>query len=176
MEQQPRRSNPLQLMLMQRNMALGGIIGSGAKFAFSLASPHTWQKIEQLMDVTPPTIVSDKVDTTVHGTSRLKRSIGGMQAVTDTVLKIMRDSYSSEAPNQNQLFALAQAQTRLWFRLEIPADSNLLTTLFEAYEFQGRVNDFKPMTPILQRQEVDVTIVFDDVSLVRYEPYASVIG
>ena len=161
---------------------MAGLIGTGIRVAYATGSPHTWKKLEQVLDVTPPTLVSDKIDTSVHGGGRLKRSIGGMQAVTDVVIKMLRNAYASgapdgnNAPNQNALFDYTGSQISLWFRVEIPSDPNLSTTLFSAYEFQGRVNNFKETAPLMARQEVEVTVVFDDSSLVHYLPYASVIG
>lgn len=157
-------------------MAQGGHIGNGVKVGFASASPHVWNKLEQVEDVTIPILTSDKIDNTVMGTGGFHRNMAGMSTVSDMVVKMLRDNYSATSPNQNQLFALLAAKTAVWWRVEIPADPNLATTLYEAYEFQGRVLSFEPVAPIASKQEVSAKIVFDDSSFVRYEPYASVLG
>ncbi len=152
-------------------MAQGGLIGLGVKVAFATGSPHSWNKLEQVLDITPPQLTSAKVDVTVHGTSRMMRNIPGLQSVSDTVVKLLRDADPVTSPNQNQLFGYLASQVSLWWRVEIPSKSDI--TLFEAYEFQGRVADFVPMAPIGGRQEVDLKVMFNDASLVQYAPAAS---
>jgi hypothetical protein len=157
-------------------MAQGGLIGMGVKVGYATGSPQTWKKLEQVMEASIPTLESDKLDTTVHAANRLKRNIGGLQGVQDMTVKMLRDAYTATSPNQNSLFAYLASQTQLWWRIEIPADTDLATTLFEAYEFQGRVFSFSPTSEMADPQTLEVNVVFDGTSFVRYAPYASVIG
>lgn len=156
-------------------MAQNGLIGSGVKVGFATGSPHTWNKLEQILDVGVPTLSSAKIDITTHGINLLKRNMPGLQDVSDTTVKMLRDPENT-SPNQNALYGYLAAQTDLWWRIEIPAQPNLATTTYEAYEFMGRVADFKPAAPIAGRQELDATIMFDGTSLVRYAPMASQLG
>jgi len=156
--------------------APGGYIGNGSKVGFSLTSPHVWNKLEQLLDVTVPTVQAAKIDVTTHGTGGFMRNIPGLKTVGDTMVKLLRDQSRTTAPNQNALFDYLSTQTDLWWRVEIPDGPNLAIANFEAYEFQGRVLDFKPLAPIGGRQEVDSSIVFDGTSFVRYDPTASLLG
>jgi len=155
-------------------MAQGGLIGSGVKVAFAATSPMVLKKLEQLLDVTIPTIQADTIDVTIHGANRFKRNIPGLQTVTAMAIKMLRDADAATSPNQNSLFDHLAAQDDLWWRVEVPANGTL--TLFEAYEFQGRVQKFAPMAPIAGRQEVDADVLFDGTSFVRYNPMASIIG
>lgn len=157
-------------------MAQGGHIGNGVRVAYAAGSPHVWKKLEQVEDVTIPILTSDKIDNTLMGSAGLKRNMPGLASVSDLAIKMLRDNYSSTSPNQNAVFGLVAAKTRLWFRVEIPADPDLSTTLFEAYEFQGRFLSFEPVSPLASKQETTAKVVFDDDTFVRYEPYASVIG
>lgn len=157
-------------------MAQGGLIGNGVRVAYATGSPHTWKKLEQVLDCVIPTIVADKIDSTIHGTARFKRNFAGMQEVGDLEIMMLRDPDSTTSPNQNSLFDYLASQTQLWWRVEVPAESDLATTDFEAYEFQGRVASFEPTAPITDRQELKCAVTFDGSSFVRYQPYASVIG
>jgi hypothetical protein len=157
-------------------MAQGGIIGMGVRVAFATGSPHTYKKLEQVKEVNIPTLQSDKLDTTVHTNNKWKRNIAGLQEVEDMTITMLRDAYTATSPNQNALFDYLKNQTQLWWRIEIPSDPDVATTLFEAYEFQGRVFSFKPTSEMADPQVVEASVVFDGSSFVRYEPYASVIG
>jgi hypothetical protein len=154
-------------------MAQGGLIGSGAKVAYATGSPHTWNKIEQLLDVTPPTVNSAVIDKTIHQANRFKRNMAGLQDVTAMKLKMLRDADASTSPNQNALFDYLASQTDLWWRVELPANGSL--TLFEAYEFQGRVSSFMPAAPIADKQTLESDVIFDGDSFVRYNPMATVL-
>lgn len=154
-------------------MAQGGLIGSGAKAAFASNSPQTYKKLEQVLDITVPTIAAAVIDVTIHQPNRFMRNIPGLQTVSAMTIKMLRDPDPVTSPNQNACFDHMGLQDDLWWIAELPANGAL--TLFEAYEFQGRVSKFAPMAPIAGRQEVDVEVLFDGTSFVRYNPRASVL-
>ena len=154
-------------------MAQGGFIGSGLKVAFALASPHSYLKLEQILDCTIPTIQAAVIDVTIHQANRFMRNIPGLQTVTATVIKMLRDPDPTTSPNQNSLFGYLGTQTDLWWLIEVPADGALVN--FEAYEFQGRVSKFAPSAPIAGRQELQAEVLFDGTSFVRYNPRPSIL-
>lgn len=157
-------------------MAQGGLIGNGIRVAYATGSPHTWKKLEQVMDATPPTVTNSKVDTTVHKDNDFKTNTTGLADVSDTVVKIMTDPDPTSSPNQNAMFNLRQAKTLVWWRVEIPADADRSVNSYYAYEFQGRVGSVKPSAPINGAQMKDITVVFGGTSLQEYQPMASQIG
>lgn len=154
----------------------GGMIGSGVRVAYATTSPHTWNKLEKVRDVTLPTAVNDKLNTTVHGPNDFKQNIAGLAEVTDTTVKMLRVPSTSLAPIQNGLPALRAAHTLLWWRIEIPADEDHSVDSFWAYEFQARVGSVKDMAPIDNIQEREITLVFGGTSFVQYNPMSSAIG
>ena len=157
-------------------MAAGGYLGNGIRVAYATGSPHTYKKLEQVLDAKPPAAVASDVDVTVHGTGDFMSNIPGLAKVADMTIKMLRDHSSVTAPNQNSLFALRAAKTQVYWRIEIPDGPDLSVALFEAYEFQGRVKSWQPTTPINGKQEVDVAVVFSGTYLTQYAPAASVIG
>lgn len=148
---------------------------SDARVAYATGSPHTWKKLEQLSDLTIPTLVADDVDTTTYGQA-YKRSIPGLKTVNDLSVTFLRDPSSVSAPNQNALFTLNNNGTEVWWRIEIHADTDSTVDLWEAYEFQGRVGSFEPAAAIGDAARLTSVIKFSGTSYVRYEPSASVIG
>lgn len=159
-------------------MATGGLIGYGVRVAFSeAASPYVWKKLEQVLDVQIPTLVADKIDTTIHATgNRLKRNIAGLISVTDAVITMLADNSPATAPNQNRLFALLAAGTSVGWRIEVPMSEDPSVDSFQGYEFQARVLKFEPKAPIGNRQENVATLVFDGDFFDRFDPAASEIG
>ncbi len=160
-------------------MAQGGMIGNGIRFAHATGSPQTWKRWEQVMDCPAPTLTRAKVPVTVHKDNDFVTSISGMATVSDVLVKMLKDPDPATSPIQNSLFALAQAKTKLWFRLEIPA--NDAHTLFTAYEWMGQVTDVKDLDPMAGAQELDVTVIFGfgvggaAASLTQYSPMASLL-
>ncbi len=154
----------------------GGIIGSGVRVAYSTGSPHMWNKLEQVLDVTMPKATSSKIDITTHGPNDYKQNMPGLADLSDTVVKMLRDNDSSSSPHQNALFGLRSAKTLLWWRIEIPANPDHTVDSFEAYEYQARVGSFEPAAPIDDKQTVQCSLVFGGLTFQRYDPAPSQIG
>src|SRR5579885_923227 len=154
----------------------GGIIGSGVRVAYSTGSPHMWNKLEQVLDVTPPKATSKSIDITTHGPNDYLQNMQGLAALSDTVVTMLRDNDSTSSPHQNALFNLRAAKTLLWWRIEIPANPDHTVDSLEAYEFQGRVGSFEPAAPIDDKQTVKSNIVFGGTTFQRYDPAPSLIG
>ncbi len=155
-------------------MAQGGYIGNGIRVAYSLSSPLSYQKLEQVIDATPPKLAADKIDTSRHSANRFKSNIPGMFDVTPVAIKMLRDADSSTSPKQNALRGLQDAQTTVYLRVEVP--SNPAQTLFEAWEISGRFSDWGVDAPLMGRVELNVQFLFDGVDYTYFAPAASVIG
>lgn len=155
-------------------MATGGVDGNGVKVAYSLTSPISWVTVPQLLDESIPTFSSDEIDTTVHSTSKYKRSIPGMITVGDFTFKVLADLDEVTTPSHNALAQLNVDGTTVWWRVEIP--TNREKTRFKAWEFQGYIKEFKPSAAIGAREEIDVTVKFDGTSFTRYAAGASAIS
>jgi len=146
-----------------------------AKVAFSLDSPVSWNKVENLNDLVIPTLVADDVDTGVYGI-RFKRTIPGLKTVNDMTMKFLRDHSSITAPNQNALFEHNDNGTQLWWRIEVHADEDASVDSWEAYEFEGRVGSFEPAAPFGDKQTLQAVVKFNGTSYTRYAPAASQIS
>lgn len=164
-------------------MAQGGYIGKQVRVGFSTAaSPGTWKKLEQVLDATPAQLSSDTIPTTVHNNANLlKSNIPGLQNVSDTMIKMLRDADPATSPNQNLLLGLLAAQTPLLFRYEAHSSSDPSVQLWEAFEYTVRVKDIKPVYPIGGAAEMDVTFMFSPgpggvLFFDAYPPAASVLG
>jgi hypothetical protein len=156
-------------------MAQGGYIGNGIRVAYSVSSPLSYQKLEQVIDATPPKLKADVIDTTRHSANRYKSNIPGMYDVSPVTIKMLRDADPATSPKQNALQALQNASTTLYLRIEVP--TNAQQTLFEAWEISGRFSDWGVTPPIMGRVELDVSFLFDGVDYIYFgTPSASVIG
>ena len=147
-------------------MAQGGILGNGVRVAYSSSSPVSWQRLDQLLDISFPTFVADDIDSTVHGTSKLKRSMPGMVEVSEMTLTLLSDLDSATTPEQDALWDLNQAGTTVWWRVEVPVERDQSKCV--PFEFQGYVKSWEPATPIDDRQTLNVVIRFDGDSLVKF--------
>jgi hypothetical protein len=147
-------------------MATGGVLGNGVRVGYSAASPVSFTRVPQLLDVTFPTFVYDEVDSTVHGTSKLKRSMPGMITVSEMTMTFLSDLDETTTASQQALFALNQAGTSLWWRVEVPVNREQSKCV--AFEFQGFVKSWEPSTPIEDRQTLQVVVKFDGDSFTKY--------
>lgn len=141
-------------------MAQGGILGNGCKAAYSESSPLTWTNIPQLVDLSFPTWVGDKVNIDVHSTTnKLHRNMAGMITVGDPGITILSDFDPSTAAAQAQLMAWNASGTSVWFRFEIP--TNRAKTAFRGLEFMASILSFEPGTPIADKQTTRISLAFD---------------
>jgi hypothetical protein len=159
-------------------MASGGVLANGIKVGYSTTSPHTWTTVTQVTDVQGvATFTSDSVDTTVHGTSRLKRSIPGMISVDDLVVTCLLDPdtmHQNSTGWVDDLYDFLAAGTKLWWRVEIPVDN--AQSQYQANEFEGRVKAIKPnFGEPSNRQEIQFTVGFDGNDVYRLAPGPSVL-
>lgn len=152
-------------------MAQGGMIGNGIKVGYSNASPVSWTKIGQLLSITPPQFVSDKIDRTVSGENKYKRSLPGMIEVSDLQMEILQDLDAATSPEQAALLALLKAGTTIYWRIEVPV--NRAATTFRPMEFQGYVSSWQISSPIDDKQTLTVTVAFDDTDVSLLAPGAS---
>lgn len=155
-------------------MATGGVLGNGVKVGYSANSPVSWTSVAQVLEVDFPELTPDKVDTTVHGSSKWKRSMAGMIEVSDMTLTLLADTDPSTTPGHDALWDYNQSQTTVWWRVEVP--SNRTQSAYTAFEFQGMVAGIKLATPIDDKQTLTVVIRFDGSSLTKYDPAASAIS
>lgn len=139
-------------------MALGGNIGNGTKVAFSAASPVSWVRVAQLLDVPQfIALVANDVDTTVHSTSRLMTSMPGMFPVPEVALDLLADLDETTCTSHETLRGYQAAGTTIWWRVEIPTTRD--QSKFRAFEFQGYVKEWTPdATKIADAQKLKVTI------------------
>jgi hypothetical protein len=145
-------------------MALGGVLGKGCKVAYSTASPVSWVQVTQLIDLTIPTQIADRVDNTMHSTAgSLKRSMPGLVSVGDPTITVVQDLDPATCASQAYLRARQVDQTTVWFRLEVPV--NRAKTLFMGFVFQAAVANYEPSTPIADRQTTKFTLMFDGESI-----------
>ena len=145
-------------------MAQGGILGNGCKVAYSAASPVTWIPVPQLVDITFPTWVADKVNIDTHSvTNKLHRAMAGMITVGDPGFTILSDFDPATAVAQAALMTLNSSGTSVWFRFEIP--TNRAKTAFRGIEFQASVLSFEPGMPIADKQTTRINLSFDGEDL-----------
>lgn len=161
-------------------MAQGGNIGSGFRVGFSppgSSSPLGWSRLEQVMDITIPTLTGAKIDTTISSNvTKFMKSIRGLITVADLSVKMLRDNSSLTSPQQNELFALLASGVTLTWRIEIPASTDPNVNSFEAFQFDGIVASFQPGAPLAGAQTVVAMILNAGTYFSRYEPAPSLIG
>lgn len=155
-------------------MATGGVLGNGVKVGFSAASPVSWTAVGQVMNVDMPTLEADDVDTTVHSTSRFKRSMAGMIEVSELTLELLADTNPSTSSAQDLLWNYNQSGTTLYWRVEVPTDRNL--SQYTPFEFQGVVKSWKLDAPIDDKQTLTVVVKFDGTTYGKLAPGASAIS
>jgi hypothetical protein len=147
-------------------MAADGMIGNGSKVAYSNASPTSWQKVGQLLNLDGLEFSRGKVDRTVHSASMYKRNLPGMAEVSDLTLEILADPDEAQTHGtlQNALRNLCIAGTNVYWRVEVPVQRDLATTEYKPYEFRGWVQRFKHATPREEGQVFNVSVCFDSDS------------
>lgn len=143
-------------------MALGGILGKGIRVGYaSGTSPTTWTPIDQILQFTPASIKSDKLDITTHDTEGLlKRYMSGLRDVGDIEMELLADHDPSTSPSHNALQGFNSTGEIIWLRAEFPQSPDLGTTLWRVYELEVDVAEFTPMTPIADAQKTRVTFRF----------------
>lgn len=154
-------------------MAVDGLLGNGVKVAYSAASPVSWIRIPQVLNVTIPGLEFDEVETTVHSTGGLRRHIPGLGDVTEMELELLADLDETTTASFNALFNFQAARTTVWWRIEVP--TTRAQTKFTAFEFQGFVKTWSVDPPIDDRQVLTVSVRFDGTSFSKLAAGASVI-
>lgn len=155
-------------------MALGGVLGNGMKVGYSLASPMSWVRIGQLMDIPDfPQLISDEVDTMVHGTSRIKTTMPGMIEPPEVSLDMLADFDPATMPSQEVLRTLQRDGTTVYWRIEAPV--NRAQTSFRSWEFSAWVKEWSPSVPIEDKQTLHCVLKFDGPSVTVNNVGASVI-
>lgn len=148
-------------------MPSGGQIGSGVKIAYSANSPVSWTRVPELTDVTPPTFERDDVEITTHGTTSLRQYIPGLADVTDLEFTMLANLTIGSVCTA--LSSLERSQTTVWWRVEIPVSSDLATTNYFAYQFQGKVKTWAVESPIDDAKIVNVVVKFNDNFMIQQE-------
>jgi hypothetical protein len=154
-------------------MAADGLLGNGVKVAYSAASPVSWIRVPQVLNVVIPGLEFDEVETTVHSTGGLRRFIPGLGDVTEMELELLADLDETTTASYNALFNFQAARTTIWWRIEVP--TTRAQTKFTAFEFQGFVKTWKADPPIDDRQTLMVTVRFDGTSFSKLSAGASAI-
>lgn len=147
-------------------MALSGQIGSGIRIGWSTGSPHSWNIVTQVLDVSSlPGIERDQVETTVHGITSLRKYIPGLGTVNPLEFQLLADLDASSI--HFQLLDLNESQETVWWRVEIPNTSNLATTGFMAFQFQGKMQTWSPEAPIDDKKVINVAVLFSDNLMIQ---------
>lgn len=154
--------------------ALSGQLGSGFKIGFASGSPQVWTKVTQLMTLgSVPGVERDEVETTTSGVTTLRKFIPGLGTVAPLEFSVLADFDVSSVHMQIKDLEVSQA-TR-WWRLEIPNTSDLATTNFMAFQFEGKVKTWLPQVPIDGAKTIDIAVLFADNLMVQ-QTMASVLG
>lgn len=142
-------------------MAQGGVLGNGVRVGYALASasPMVWTRVKQVIDVKFPTFAVDKIDTTVHSTSKFKRHMPGMADVNAMELTLLQDLDETTGTDQDEFWTLNQSSETIYWRIEVPTERD--QTKYTPFEFQGYVGTFEPGTPIMDKQTLKVVVEFD---------------
>jgi hypothetical protein len=155
-------------------MAVGGQIGSGVKVGFASGSPHSWTKLSQILSYDSlPGIERDKVEITTHGVTSLRQFIPGLGTVTDLEFTMLADLDTTST--QFSLLDQQTTQTTYWWRVEVPNASDLSTTQYTAFTFQGKVQTWLPDAPIDDKKTLKIVILFVD-NLMIQKTMASLLG
>lgn len=147
-------------------MATGGILGNGTKVGYSANSPVTFTAVANVLEVEFPSQTPDKIDKTVHSTSKFKKNMPGMVEVGDLVVRCLGDMDEATSPSHEALWDMADAQSEQWFRVEIP--TNRAQTRWRPFEIYGYVADVRPGVPIEDKQTIEFVIVSSDFGITRY--------
>ena len=146
-----------------------GLLGNGTKVAYSVASPTSWVEITNILGVTVPKLVADRVEKTTHGTGGFHRFLSGLLDVQAMSLELLTDH---GAASHLTLASLNRSKASVWWRVEIPVDRDLSTTQYRGIEFEGSVSEFSFDTPIADVQKTMVTMQFEGTDFAIYAPAA----
>jgi hypothetical protein len=147
-------------------MATGGLLGNGVRVGFSSTSPVSFTSLANVLDVKFPTETPDKIDKTTHGSSKYKKNFPGMVEVGDMEVTLLGDLDQATSAEIETLWAYAQAQTELWWRVEVP--TNRAKTRFRPFEFYGYPANVEPGTPVQDKQTIKFTVVHSGEGIARY--------
>ena len=156
-------------------MATGGVLSNGVKVGYSASSPVAWTSVGQILNVEIPGLEPEEVETTVHGTSSFRRFMRGMIDVTELTVTCLGDLDEGTSVAYDALFDYQAAGTTLYWRVEVPV--NRTQTEYTAFEFQGWVKNWRPITGEPgSRQELEFSVRFDGTAFSKYEAGASAIS
>ena len=144
-----------------------GLLGNGVKVGYSASSPVSFTTITNLLNVTVPKLVADRVEKTTHGTGGFHRFLSGLLDVNPMSLELLTDH---GAASHLGLSSLNRSKASVWWRIEIPVSRDLSTTQYRAIEFEGSVSEFSFDTPIADVQKTMVTIQFEGTDFSIYAP------
>ena len=147
-------------------MALQGVIGNDTRVGFSAASPTTYTRIPQVLDVKFPGLTPDKLDRTVMSSGNFYQNFQGLNQVSDAEVLILDDPDEVTSPILETLRTLHEAGTTVYFAFERP--TNRAKTRFRKTEYQGYISDFVPATPLKDKQTLMIKIVFSDTAFSVY--------
>lgn len=153
-------------------MPSGGQIGSGVQIAYATGSPQTWVEIPEIREVSSlPNRERDRVETTIHGVTSDRTYIPGLSEVADLefIVRANLDAGSVHAT----LRSYERSQTTLWFRVEVPVDTDLATSNFVAYTFQGRVATWELQAPIDDLKTIRVVVQYESDLMFQEEMAAA---
>ena len=148
-------------------MATGAVLGNGTRVGYSpLGSPVAWTRIPQVLEVDFPSESPDKVDKTVHGTSKYKANFPGMVEVGDLTVRCLADFDEVTSPIYGALQVLHDAQTEIYWRVEIP--TNRAQSRFKPFELYGYIGEVTIGVPIDDKQTIAFSIVHSGTGISRY--------
>lgn len=147
-------------------MATGGVLGNGVRVGFSATSPVSYTSLPNVIDVKFPTETADKIEKTTHGSSKYKKNFPGMVEVGDMEVILLGDLDQATSPEIETVWQYAQAQTELYWRIEIPV--NRAKTRFRPFELYGYPTDPSPEAPIQDKQVYKFKVVHSGEGINRY--------
>lgn len=147
-----------------------GLLGNGVKIGYSLTSPHAWVQVTNLMELTVPKLVADRVAKDTHGAGGFHRFMGGLLDVQAMAFTLLTDH---GAASHIDLARQNRTKESNWWRIEIPVDRDLATTQYRPVEFEGSVSEFSFDTPIADVQKTMVSVQFEGTDFSVGAPAAS---
>jgi len=147
-------------------MATDGVLGDGVKVAYSASSPVSWTQVTQVLNAEIPTFETERVDTTVHGTTGFKSSMPGLTEVGDLTITLLADLDELTSATHEAMFSYNVSKTTLWWAVEIP--TNRAKTRYKMWEFQGNIGSVSPGAPIEDKQTLDVQVRFEGTTFNRH--------
>lgn len=153
-------------------MPSGGQLGSGVKIFFATGSPHSWTQVPEVREVGAlPNRERDRVESTIHGASSERSYVPGLADVADLEFTLRANLDAGSV--HSRLKGYEAAQTTLWWRVEVPVDTDLASSTYVAYTMQGRVSRWNLISPIDELKEIEVTVQYNS-DLMFQEEMASV--